>query len=198
MQYKKEELMAVILENAEREFMQKGYQNASLRAIAKHSGTTIGNLYHYVENKEALFERLVKQEHDAFLRLLQHHSEGMVPAGILESRDFREWRAFLFVWLDTLMPVFTKRFYILLEKSGGSRFEHTRDEFAAVLEQHFTEHLKEMNAPIHPQMGKVIAQELLCGVLYVIARCEDPELLRTLICDTLMFTIAGVMRVLGE
>ncbi|SDM95612.1 TetR/AcrR family transcriptional regulator [Acetanaerobacterium elongatum] len=196
MQYKKEELMAVILQNAEREFMHKGYQNASLRVIAKNSGTTIGNLYHYFENKEALFETLVKPEYDAFIYLIQNHSGEMIPEEIVQSRDVRVWRAFLREWMQSVALVFTNRFYILLQKSEGSRFAKTRAEFMKVLTEHFIEHLKETDIPIAPEMGAVIAEQLLSGVLYVIAHYDDPETQLTLICDTFLFVVAGVIRLL--
>lgn len=196
MQYKKEELMAIVLQNAEQEFMHKGYQNASLRVIAKNSGTTIGNLYHYFENKEALFETLVKPEYDAFIYLIQNHSGEMIPAEIVQSRDVRVWRAFLREWMQSVAPVFTNRFYILLEKSEGSRFAGTRAEFMEVLTEHFIEHLKETDIPIAPEMGAVIAEQLMSGVLYVIAHYDDPETQLTLICDTFLFVVAGVIRLL--
>lgn len=196
MQYKKEELMAVILQSAEREFMQKGYLNASLRVIAKNSGTTIGNLYHYFENKEALFETLVKPEYDAFFYLVQNHSGEMIPAEIAQSRDIQVWRAFLQQWMQSVSPVFSNRFYILLEKSEGSRFSDTRKEFMAVIAEHFYDHLKDSDIPIAPEMGAVIAEQLLCGVMYVIAHYEDPHTQLTLICDTFLFVIAGVIRLL--
>ena len=49
-----------ILETAEKEFMDKGFQGASLRNIVKMAGVTTGAFYRYFSTKEALFEALVK------------------------------------------------------------------------------------------------------------------------------------------
>ena len=59
MQVKKEELRQQILEAAKQEFLDKGYENSSLRVIAKKAHTTMGNIYHYYANKEALLTALL-------------------------------------------------------------------------------------------------------------------------------------------
>lgn len=54
-----------ILRAAEAEFLEKGFQNASLRSIVKAAGVTTGAFYRYYPTKEALFEALVKPHADA-------------------------------------------------------------------------------------------------------------------------------------
>ena len=46
---------------AEAEFLEKGYQSASLRQIVKSAGVTTGAFYGYYESKEALFAALVEE-----------------------------------------------------------------------------------------------------------------------------------------
>ena len=53
-----------ILEAAKQEFLEKGFQGASLRNIVKTAGVTTGAFYGYYSNKEALFAALV-EEHAA-------------------------------------------------------------------------------------------------------------------------------------
>lgn len=59
MQIKKEEIRQTILESAQKEFLLHGYEGASMRTIAKKANTTLGNIYHYFENKEAILEALL-------------------------------------------------------------------------------------------------------------------------------------------
>ena len=59
MQVKKEDLRQQILEAAKQEFLDKGYENSSMRVIAKKANTTMGNIYHYFDNKEALLTTLL-------------------------------------------------------------------------------------------------------------------------------------------
>ena len=49
-----------ILMEAKKEFLDKGYQNASLREIVKNAGVTTGAFYGYYKNKEQLFDALVE------------------------------------------------------------------------------------------------------------------------------------------
>ena len=49
-----------ILQSAEEEFLEKGFQNASLRNIVKMAGVTTGAFYRYFSSKDALFAALVE------------------------------------------------------------------------------------------------------------------------------------------
>lgn len=49
-----------MLQSAQREFLDKGYEKASLRSIAQNAGVTTGALYVRFPNKSALFAALVE------------------------------------------------------------------------------------------------------------------------------------------
>lgn len=49
-----------ILECASKEFLEKGFKNASLRVIAKEAGVTTGAIYGYFKDKNAMFTSLVE------------------------------------------------------------------------------------------------------------------------------------------
>ncbi|MCC0647739.1 TetR/AcrR family transcriptional regulator [Clostridioides sp. ZZV15-6598] len=59
MQIKKEEIKNKIAEVATNEFLKKGYENSSMRTIAKKAHTSIGNMYHYYPNKEELLKFII-------------------------------------------------------------------------------------------------------------------------------------------
>ena len=56
-----------ILAAAQEEFLEKGYQQAGLREIAKKAGVTTGALYGHFKNKEEVFSALVKPHYDHML-----------------------------------------------------------------------------------------------------------------------------------
>ena len=56
-----------ILKEAKIEFMEKGYQKASLREIVKKAGLTTGAFYGYYKNKEQLFDALVGEVYQEVL-----------------------------------------------------------------------------------------------------------------------------------
>lgn len=59
-----------IVDAAERLVKGKGLHQLKLRDIAKESGKSLGNLYNYFQNKEAIIEALVERERVASLWLL--------------------------------------------------------------------------------------------------------------------------------
>ena len=58
----------LILSAAMQEFLEKGFKSASLRNIVKKAGVTTGAFYGYYDRQEALFEALVGEQYDYFLR----------------------------------------------------------------------------------------------------------------------------------
>ena len=60
-----------ILEEAKTEFMENGYQKASLREIVKKAGLTTGAFYGYFKNKEQLFDALVGTEYNEMIKIYQ-------------------------------------------------------------------------------------------------------------------------------
>lgn len=58
-----------IHEAAKREFLEKGFQSASLRNIVKRAGVTTGAFYGYYDSKEELFAALVDKQANYVLEL---------------------------------------------------------------------------------------------------------------------------------
>ena len=52
---------------ARQEFLEKGFQNASLRRIVKQAGVTTGAFYGYYKSKEQLLEALVGKQYDTVM-----------------------------------------------------------------------------------------------------------------------------------
>lgn len=60
-----------ILTVAREEFLQKGFQGASLRNIVRQAGVTTGAFYGYFKSKEDLFDILVKEPYTHILEMYQ-------------------------------------------------------------------------------------------------------------------------------
>lgn len=50
----KDEVRNAIINSSKKEFLKKGYENASMRDIAKGANVTVGNLYRYFKSKEEI------------------------------------------------------------------------------------------------------------------------------------------------
>ncbi|HBW34050.1 TetR/AcrR family transcriptional regulator [Desulfosporosinus sp. BICA1-9] len=196
MQYKKDELRETILVESEKEFFEKGYRNASLRQIAKRAGMTIGNLYHYFDSKEALFDELVKHEHDAFIYMLNNHYDGEVMADVSESDDLAVWKKTLRSFLAELKPIFTNRFLIMLDMSAGTNYEHTKGEFVKFLSAHFLEHFEQLENPtmiFQPKFVELISIQLIDGIITILRTVFDENERLDMMADLFLFYILGIM-----
>ena len=58
-----------INEAAKKEFLEKGFQGASLRNIVKDAGVTTGAFYGYYNSKEELFEALVEDKYQHIMNM---------------------------------------------------------------------------------------------------------------------------------
>lgn len=56
----KPEIRETIIEESKKEFLERGYKDASLRRIAERSNIAVGNLYHYFKNKRDINENIVE------------------------------------------------------------------------------------------------------------------------------------------
>lgn len=133
------ETKAKLLASAKKEFMEKGYMQASLRNICKNAGVTTGALYFFFQDKEALFASLVEEPvHQLYEMMKQHYEEEIERAETkLESmEDFAEdFLAAKFV--IHCMYQHYEEFQLILIKGQGSRYEKIIDQFVAITERHY-------------------------------------------------------------
>ena len=61
-----------ILEAAELEFLEKGYDGARTTSIAKAAGVTHAMLHYYFRTKEQLFERIIDKKMEEMVPLMSH------------------------------------------------------------------------------------------------------------------------------
>ena len=79
----KQDTIARIMESGKQEFLECGYEKASMRSIARKAGVTTGAIYGYYPGKEALFHALIGEAAEGLLvRYREKHSEfAGLPAG---------------------------------------------------------------------------------------------------------------------
>ena len=116
-----------ILAAAKREFLEKGYQAASLRNIVKTAGVTTGALYGYYDSKEALFAALVDESYRHVLDTYRaavfgfealRPEEQVAQMGDVGKNCMRE----LLTYMDARRPIF----HLILELSLIHISEPTR------------------------------------------------------------------------
>lgn len=127
-----------LIASARREFLEKGYQGASLRSICKEAGVTTGALYFFFKDKEDLFASIVEPALIKLRELLNQHMRlELMELQQLPVADEDNMQDDLFASQQILHVIYSdyEMFVLILTKSQGSRFENCIDEFVDILEQ---------------------------------------------------------------
>lgn len=74
---------------AKKEFLDKGFQMASLRNIVKNAGVTTGAFYGYYKSKEELFDALVGKQYEHIMKMYIDVQNGFKSLMPIPSR--RQW-----------------------------------------------------------------------------------------------------------
>jgi AcrR family transcriptional regulator len=139
MQYLKDEIKDAIIKAALTEFMEKSYQDASMRVIAKSAGITVGNIYRYFTNKDALFNDIMQPVWQNVTRaIFDNYNQTFDLFPITE----------IITAIMEIYKRYDRELYILLFKSKGSQFDNVRNELVLLIEER-----------IQTEMLPVLAQE---------------------------------------
>jgi AcrR family transcriptional regulator len=127
----KAEIRLIILNAAKNLFFEQGFQRATMRQVADHIQMSVSNLYKYFENKDELFNEVVKSYastfKENFIRELEHRTD----------EEFEQKR------IKSMVKGFSKSinadpklFYILMEHAQGSTYENFKKECVLILKKH--------------------------------------------------------------
>jgi AcrR family transcriptional regulator len=138
MQILKDEIKNKIIEAAVKEFALRGYENASMRNIARTAGISVSNTYHYYHSKEQLFSSLVEPVYAQVKTIFKITLEQSADGGLGENQI----KVFVGRVVPTLLGMDNRRrclVLILAEKSAGTKYAGTKKEMVALLEKHLLE-----------------------------------------------------------
>ncbi|NLN87303.1 MAG: TetR family transcriptional regulator [Syntrophomonadaceae bacterium] len=133
MQYLKEEIKNSIISAALDEFEEKGFNDASIRNIAKNAGIATGNLYRYFDGKEQLFNHIMEPVSERFIGLI--------------FSDFKADSKNLPVLADVVDKImnfyeqYSREFMILLDKSEGSVYQNLKEDLIDLIEKRVQDEL---------------------------------------------------------
>ena len=168
MQHTKEEVRSRILEAAELEFDLQGYSGASMRSIVRRAETSLGNIYRYYPNKEALFLSIVEPVLEDCIR--QTGSLFAVTLGEVERNA-------------PLMVDFVaehSRVFRIVQSGPPEHYAAFLDRFALrisrELERYAGEHCPEsLRAIENPQFFHSAGQSFVSILRLTLEHCEDRE-----------------------
>jgi AcrR family transcriptional regulator len=165
MQIPKEEIKRDIIAAAEHEFLIHGYKNASLRTIAKKAKTTLGNVYNYFPNKEAILDTIVGDA-PTLLKNFTKHEE-------IEIKDFDLTKidvTTLGTLIDEMLPqlvdidlLLSNVVVILIEGCEGTKYEPFKKVICDQFKEHMTAHLRHDPDEIFTDMFvQVMITSIIC------------------------------------
>ena len=134
-----------ILNAAKREFLNKGFADTNVRAVAQEAGVTTGALYNLFKNKDGIFEALVGGVFDEFLHILAHNDVfeakklGMKTGELsaiteVSRRRFLKMVDFFYANWDAMK--------LLICCAKGSSYEHVFDKAIDFMENETLQLLK--------------------------------------------------------
>lgn len=192
MQVLKDEMRKRIYEAAKKEFTMKGFSKASMRNIAADAGMTVGNLYRYFKDKEALFYSIIGPAYENLMELVKASIE--MADGNFDTSFFE----FLSKQILKICREHKIELLILFEGSGETRYENAKEEMIIVAEGFLKGKLKkkleEKGTAIEDEyLFRVIAVGFVEGILMIARNYADSEKLQKVSDQFISFYFKGVL-----
>lgn len=194
-----------IQEAAMAEFLDKGFQGASLRQIVKNAGVTTGAFYGYFSSKEALFTAIVEPHATALMgkfmwaqtSFAELPEEEQPQHMGVESRDYVAWM------VDYICrhrePV--KLLLCCAEGTSYENFIHNMVEVEVESTLRYMGVLRRMGRDI-PQMSRslchIIASGMFNGLFEIVAHDMPREQARLYVTQFRAFYTAGWLKLMGQ
>lgn len=149
MQVKKEEVEQAILEAARQEFMEKGFMGTGLREIAARASISTSNIYNYFDNKDELFETVLKP----VTSLIQSVFRSLDIAGVLNDKngwDIQQFRSQVREVLDFIQQ-HQEDLLLLVKQSQGSSLHGYKQRLIDRFSYSLSEKTNFILRQVHPE-----------------------------------------------
>jgi AcrR family transcriptional regulator len=121
----KDDIYKSILQSARKEFISKGFKEASMRSIAKDAGVGLSNIYNYFKSKDEIFLTIViPAQKDLFGFITHQHTEEGVDFSNISAMEHNEEAIEYFI---DLIFKYEEEYRLLLYQSEGSSMSNFRD-----------------------------------------------------------------------
>lgn len=171
-----------ILECARDEFMEKGFNDASMRTIAEKAGYTTGMLYSRFADKDRLFRALVGEGADE----LYDYFKGVQDefAGFPAEKQIAEMHSYVDSKVDVMVDIIYRHFdafRLIVTGSAGSSYQYYVDKMIEIETdntERFIRLLKSAGVKvkdIRADLNHMLASALFNGMFEVVAHALPKE-----------------------
>ena len=184
----------LLIEAAKKEFLEKGYNKASLRKICANAGMTTGALYFFFEKKEDLFSSIVDPPVEELERMIIEHFKedreflshlNSLDLGNLDHSDMAE------MVVDHIYKNYDA-FILLLSGSKEDALEGRIDEIVDLMEKSTAMMVSENRFyTIDPFMTHWMAHTSVDSVVHVIKHEKDLKSAKKRIQSIMNYLVIG-------
>ena len=190
---------------AKAEFLEKGFQSASLRNIVKTAGMTTGAFYGYYKSKEGLFEALVSEHYDFILNRFQAaqrefaalpHEQKPEHLSNISGLSMFDMLHYAYLHLD--------EFKLILCCSEGTRFAGLIDEMVEIevtATHAYQKVLAELGRPsprIDPQLEHILITGMFNAFFELVIHEMPLSDAENYLHEMRAFYTAGWMKIMGQ
>ena len=200
----KSSTLELILAAAENEFLEKGYEDAALREIARKAGVTTGALYGYFKNKQELFGTLVEEDYNHMLAMYRGILDSfntLAPEAQVESMS--DYTVEGMNRMADYMYDHWTAFKLLLCCAQGTRYAHLVEEMAALdvqatddFSQSSTDAGLPMN-PVNPTLERMLTYSMFSNFFEMVRQDLPREEAEAYIGQLQRFYTAGWKEIMG-
>ncbi len=168
MQILKENIRKEIITTATQLFYKQGFEKTSTRQIALELKMSVSNLYKYFNNKEHIFEEIIKVYYDNFLS-----DFSQFIAHVDKDRFDEESNRHLAEFIFTSIKDNYIKFVLLMDKSEGTKYANFKDQMISGLENHIS---KEIHQSLKDEyIIKIFVRNFFYGIVEVAKNYKNDD-----------------------
>lgn len=193
-----------ILECAKKEFLEKGFEKASMRDIADSAGYTTGMLYARFADKGELFKTLVKDSADRLYEYYLHSQTDF--AHLSPDSQFNDMHGYVDARIDEMIDIIYgdfDTFKLIISKSKGSEYEDYVERLIKIETDNTVRFISDMNKagykmkPLRADLSHMLATAMFNGMFQVVEHDFTKEEAKEYIKELETFFNAGYDKILG-
>ena len=196
----KEEVRETILENAREEFLEQGFDNASMRRIAGKSRMTVGNLYRYFKSKDEINDTIVSPTYElinALVGKLTHGELSLEGSGTILNAGLDELKEMFRSLSGGLVDIYKDhRTEVNILMMGSRLNRELTSWFAAVIAGLIEKsYAVDRGSQIVVTLSKCYADAIFGGIRTILRNAKDyDESLK----NTVMIYLNSYLSILGQ
>lgn len=201
MQILKDNIRKSILDEAKKEFLEKGFSDASMRTIASKAGISVSTIYTYYKNKDELMtEVCLPFVNAANTMTIEHHNADTDIDHMLNPESQRETARELIAMVKKYRDIIR----LILFRSEGSSMNNFRDDYTDRTTAHilwFFGKMKMKYPEINTEISNFFLHANCAWMLSIIGEIVSHDLsdeeLEKFTNDYVMFSTAGWAKLFG-